>query len=117
MRKVFNGLPNQNVLLKTYWNEVKVFTENHELIKNLKGLCKQLKLAYIPFSQTGSDLLFNVIAECYEKQSLMITTNLQFKEWESILGSNKLTAAIINRLIHHGHIISFSRTSYRLKKP
>lgn len=74
------------------------------------------EIGYIPFSQTGSELLFNVIAECYEKQSLMITTNLQFKEWESIFGSNKLTAAMIDRLVHHGHIVSFSGTSYRLKK-
>lgn len=74
------------------------------------------EIGYIPFSQTGSELLFNVIAECYEKQSLMITTNLQFKEWESIFGSNKLTAAMIDRLVHHGHIISFEGTSYRLKQ-
>lgn len=74
------------------------------------------EIGYIPFSQTGSELLFNVIAECYEKQSLMITTNLQFKEWESIFGSNKLTAAMIDRLVHHGDIISFEGTSYRLKK-
>lgn len=58
------------------------------------------EIGYIPFSQTGSELLFNVIAECYEKQSLMITTNLQFKEWESIFGSNKLTAAMIDRSIN-----------------
>lgn len=74
------------------------------------------EIGYIPFSQTGSELLFNVIAECYEKQSLMITTNLQFKEWESIFGSNKLTAAMIDRLVHHGDIVSFEGTSYRLKK-
>lgn len=74
------------------------------------------EIGYIPFSQTGSELLFNVIAECYEKQSLIITTNLQFKEWESIFGSNKLTAAMIDRLVHHGDIVSFSGKSYRLKK-
>lgn len=74
------------------------------------------EIGYIPFSQTGSELLFNVIAECYEKQSLMITTNLQFKEWESIFGSNKLTAAMIDRLVHHGHIVSFEGESYRLKQ-
>lgn len=74
------------------------------------------EIGYIPFSQTGSELLFNVIAECYEKQSLMITTNLQFKEWESIFGNNKLTAAMIDRLVHHGHIVSFEGASYRLKQ-
>ena len=74
------------------------------------------EIGYIPFSQTGSELLFNVIAECYEKQSVVITTNLQFKEWENIFGSNKLTAAMIDRLVHHADIITFTGTSFRARE-
>jgi DNA replication protein DnaC len=70
---------------------------------------------YIPFEKDGSQLLFQVISECYEKRSLIITTNLEFSKWNSIFYDEKLTSAIIDRVIHHSHLLIFNGTSYRLK--
>ena len=70
---------------------------------------------YIPFDQDGSQLLFQVISECYERRSLAITTNLEFSKWNSIFYDEKLTSAIIDRIIHHSHLLIFTGSSYRLK--
>ena len=70
---------------------------------------------YIPLDSTGTKLLFQVIAECYERKSLIITTNLEFTLWNEILGDAKITATIIDRIIHHIHLLDFSnRDSRRL---
>lgn len=74
------------------------------------------EVGYVPFSQTGSELLFNVIADCYEQQSVIVTSNLEFGQWTSIFGDNKLTAALIDRLVHHAHILTFTGESFRLKE-
>lgn len=70
---------------------------------------------YVPISLKGSELLFQVIADCYERKSLIITTNLEFGKWISIFMDKKLTSAIIDRIIHHGHVIYFTGDSYRIK--
>lgn len=94
--------------------------KNEELKKFLKQIEKTDLLicdewGYIPFEKDGSQLLFQVISECYEKRSLIITTNLEFSKWNSIFYDEKLTTAIIDRVIHHGHLLVFSGSSYRLK--
>lgn len=73
------------------------------------------ELGYVPFHQTGSELLFHVIAECYERQSVIVTSNLEFGQWSSIFGDSKLTAALVDRLVHHAHILAFAGESYRLR--
>jgi len=70
---------------------------------------------YIPFEKEGAQLLFQVISECYEKRSVIITTNLEFSRWNGIFYDEKMTAAIIDRLIHHSHLLVFTGPSYRLK--
>lgn len=70
---------------------------------------------YIPFDAEGSQLLFQVVADCYEKRSLIITTNIEFSKWNGIFYDDQLTAALIDRLIHHSHLIVFGRDSWRLK--
>jgi DNA replication protein DnaC len=70
---------------------------------------------YIPLDNQGAQLLFKVVADFYEKKSVIITTNLDFNSWNTIFFDEKLTAAIIDRLIHHSHLIIFSGSSYRLK--
>ena len=70
---------------------------------------------YIPFEKDGSQLLFQVISECYEKRSLIITTNLEFSKWNGIFYDEKLTSAIIDRVIHHSHLLIFTGGSCRLK--
>lgn len=72
------------------------------------------ELGFIPFHKDGSELLFDVIAESYETTSVMVTTNLEFGQWNTVFGDKRLTAAIIDRLVHHAHILSFTGQSYRL---
>ena len=94
--------------------------KNEELKKFLKQIEKTDLLicdewGYIPFEKDGSQLLFQVISECYERRSLIITTNLEFSKWNSIFYDEKLTSAIIDRIIHHSHLLVFNGSSYRLK--
>lgn len=70
---------------------------------------------YIPLDNQGAQLLFQIVADFYEKKSVIITTNLDFNSWNSIFYDEKLTAAIIDRLVHHSHLIIFKGKSYRLK--
>ncbi|WP_127573277.1 IS21-like element helper ATPase IstB, partial [Paenibacillus xylaniclasticus] len=74
------------------------------------------EVGYVPFSQTGSELLFNVIADCYEQQSVIVTSNLEFGQWTSIFGDTNLTSALVDRLVHHAHILSFTGESFRFKQ-
>lgn len=74
------------------------------------------EVGYVPFSQTGSELLFNVIADCYEQQSVIVSSKLEFGQWTSIFGDTKLTSALVDRLVHHAHILSFTGESFRLKQ-
>ncbi|WP_198025773.1 ATP-binding protein, partial [Bacillus sp. J37] len=69
---------------------------------------------YLPFSKEGSELLFQLISEFYEQKSLIITSNLEFSQWNRIFTDSRLTAALVDRLIHHAHIISYQGESYRL---
>lgn len=69
---------------------------------------------YVPFEKDGSQLLFQVISECYENRSVIITTNLEFSKWNGIFYDEKLTSAIIDRLVHHSHLLIFEGQSYRL---
>lgn len=94
--------------------------KNEELKKFLKQIEKADLLicdewGYIPFEKDGSQLLFQVISECYERRSLIVTTNLEFSKWNGIFYDEKLTTAIIDRVIHHGHLLMFTGSSYRLK--
>ena len=71
---------------------------------------------YVPVDTDGSKLLFSVIADCYERKSLIITTNLEFSKWNDIFYDEKLTAAIIDRVVHHSHLLGFrNRKSWRLE--
>ena len=70
---------------------------------------------YVPVDSEGAKLLFQVIADCYERKSLIITTNLEFGRWNGIFYDEKLTAAIIDRVVHHSHLLVFDRLSYRVE--
>lgn len=72
---------------------------------------------YVPIDSDGSKLLFSVISECYERKSLVITTNLEFARWNEIFVDTKITAALLDRIIHHSHLLDFTnRQSWRLKE-
>jgi len=70
---------------------------------------------YVPLQQDGAKLMFQVISLCYEKRSIMITTNLEFSKWVNIFYDEAMTTAMIDRLIHHSHLLIFDRESYRGK--
>lgn len=71
------------------------------------------ELGYLPLDQEGSELLFHLISDFYERKSLIITTNLEFSAWNKVFQDPRLTSALVDRLIHHAHIFSFSGESYR----
>jgi len=74
------------------------------------------EIGFVPLHKESAELLFQVISECYERKSLIITSNLEFSGWNTVFGDNRLTAALVDRLIHHSHIIIFTGESYRLKQ-
>jgi DNA replication protein DnaC len=73
------------------------------------------EVGYVPFSQLGAELLFEVISRAYERVSLIITTNLPFEQWTEVCGSERLTGAILDRLTHRVHILEANGESYRLR--
>lgn len=101
----------------------------HELIeardeKRLLRLQKQLarqdllivdELGFVPLSKTGAEMLFEVFSQRYERASTLVTSNLPFAEWTEVLGSERLTGALLDRLTHHVHILEMNGESYRLK--
>ena len=101
----------------------------HELLeardeRRLLRLQKQLagyklliidELGYVPLSTTGAELLFEVFSRRYERGSVLVTSNLPFDEWTSVLGAERLTGALLDRLTHHVHILEMNGDSYRLK--
>ena len=72
------------------------------------------ELGYVPLSPTGAELLFEVFSQRYEHSSTIVTSNLPFEEWTSVLGSERLTGALLDRLTHHVHILEMNGDSYRL---
>jgi DNA replication protein DnaC len=73
------------------------------------------ELGYVPASKLGSELLFDVISAAYERTAVIVTTNLPFEQWTEVLGSQRLTGAVLDRLTHHCHILEATGESYRLK--
>lgn len=73
------------------------------------------ELGYVPASKAGAELLFDLIGQAYERQSLVVTTNLPFEHWTEVLGSERLTGAALDRLTHRCQILEFNGESHRLK--
>lgn len=74
------------------------------------------EVGYVPTSKQSAELLFSVISNCYERQSVIITSNLELGRWNEVFGDDRLTVALIDRLVHHAHILSFSGESYRFRQ-
>ena len=74
------------------------------------------EFGYVPFSKTGAELFFEFFAERYERGSVLVTTNLPFEQWPEVLGSERLTEALLDRLTHRVNILEMNGESYRFKE-
>ena len=89
-----------------------------EALKQLQRLDLLIldEVGYIPCDKLSSQLLFNVISGSYEQQSVIVTSNLQFGRWNEMFGDDRLTAALIDRLVHRAYILSFTGPSLRYEE-
>ena len=109
-----------------FWSATALVTHMLELReqRDLKRFLTQIEklellvldeLGYVPFSKDGAELLFEVVSRAYERLSLIVTTNLPFEQSTEVMGSERLTGALLDRVTHRVHIIEANGESYRLK--
>lgn len=102
-------------------NELLLAQDEHRLHKVIAS-ARKLHLVvldefgFIPFSPDGAQILFTFCSELYEHVAVILTTNLKFADWTQILGDERLTMALIDRLTHHAHIIELIGESYRFRQ-
>jgi DNA replication protein DnaC len=73
------------------------------------------EIGYLPVSRTGAMLFFQMIARRCERASTVLTSNKGFEEWGEVSGDEVMAAALIDRLLHHSHIINIRGNSYRMR--
>jgi len=71
---------------------------------------------YVPLDRLGAQLLFEIISECYERKSLIINTNIEFSRWVTVFYDEQMTSAIVDRVLHHCHLLLFPGQSNRIKE-
>ncbi len=96
--------------------------QEYQLSRVMTQLCKLEvlvldELGFIPFTQTGAQLLFQVCSALYERVAVILTTNLRFAEWSTMMGGDeRMSAALLDRLTHKATILEFVGTSYRFRQ-
>jgi len=71
---------------------------------------------YVPLDRTGAQLLFEVVSECYERKTLIINTNIEFSRWVNVFYDEQMTGAILDRVLHHCHLLLFPGQSNRMRE-
>lgn len=71
---------------------------------------------YVPLDRIGAQLLFEIVSECYERKPLIINTNIEFSRWVNVFYDEQMTGAIIDRLLHHCHLLMFPGPSNRMRE-
>jgi len=102
-------------------NELLQAQDEHRLHKTIGAALKLDlvvldELGFIPFSANGAQVLFTFCSELYERLALIVTTNLKFADWIQIFGDERLTAALLDRLTHHAHIVELLGESFRFRQ-
>ncbi|MCG0278933.1 MAG: IS21-like element helper ATPase IstB [Thermanaeromonas sp.] len=101
--------------------ELLAAAREHKLLSLEKQWLKQDlvvvdELGYVPYTTEGAQLLFRFLAGRYERGSVLITSNLEFSEWVQVFGDERMTAALLDRLTHHAHILVMNGESYRFRQ-
>jgi DNA replication protein DnaC len=91
--------------------------DEKRLLRYQKHLARQEllivdELGFVPLSKTGAEMLFEILSQRYERSATLVTSNLPFAEWTEVLGSERLTGALLDRLTHHVHILEMNGESY-----
>jgi DNA replication protein DnaC len=102
-------------------NALEEARERNKLSKFMQDIIKPSlliidELGFVPFSERGAALLFDVFASRYERGSIAVSTNLSFEKWKQVFGSIELTAAIVDRFTHNAHIFVYEGESVRLRQ-
>ena len=98
--------------LEKAWRQGK-FAQFRSRFKNVDLIILD-EMGYVPFNKEGAELLFQLISDWYEQKSLIITSNLEFSQWNRVFSDSRLTAALVDRVIHHAHILNFTGDSFRV---
>jgi DNA replication protein DnaC len=74
------------------------------------------ELGYLPFEKHAAHLFFQLVARRYERGSMLITTNQTVTQWGHVFGDEMIAAAVLDRLLHHSHVVLIQGESYRLRQ-
>lgn len=102
-------------------NELLLAQDEHRLHRFISAALKLDlivldELGFIPFSASGAHALFTFCSEVYERLALILTTNLKFADWVQVLGDERLTAALLDRITNHAHILELVGESFRFRE-
>jgi DNA replication protein DnaC len=112
-RVLFTNVPNLVIELKEAMSRSAVTAFRKKFLKFDVVVVDEL--GYVSFDSEGCDILFNLISSRLEAGSMIITTNLAFKEWDSVFKDPHLTGALVDRVARRAHILDMSGQSYRFK--
>ena len=117
---IYAGARVRFITAVTLSQELLAAADDHRLPRYLKSwrsadLVIVDELGYLPLGP-GAPLMFQFFAERYEAGSILVTTNLEFSRWTEVFGDPMLTAALLDRLTHHSHVLVFEGESYRFRE-